>query len=290
MLEAYDFKEVFTIREIACLALGVDPASSTIPEALRGPYDVIARAARVAANAGAGTCAKAHFNGQTHRDLTKGPLYPGWALERIPGDDEVPAWTPIDDRSRWPEADFDPGALDSWTFSRARVAEWLAGRDFRPMYDFSRRGGFFPPAVADISAAAAADAAERRFSAEQAHAGFRRIADATSLTAELPSALRTDPAAVMRHRIARDLLTPVIERARRASSNHNDSAAVMAELERLARLPEASRPAPLAGVTSGGVQWRNGGTIQTLTRKALGDRLRRAQARAGAPGRAQARK
>lgn len=82
------------------------------------------------------------------------------------------------------------------------------------------------------------------------------------------------------HRIGRDVLAPVIDRARSVSSDGADTARVMAELERLARLPDSERPAPLAGVTSGGVQWRDGGVIKTLTRKALGDRLRRWRAAA----------
>ena len=89
-----------------------------------------------------------------------------------------------------------------------------------------------------------------------------------------------DTRAVVTHRLGRDLLAPVIDRVCSEVSNASDSAAVMAQLERLARLPEKDRPAPLAGVTSGGVKWRDGGTVKSLTRKALGGRLRRrAQAR-----------
>lgn len=78
------------------------------------------------------------------------------------------------------------------------------------------------------------------------------------------------------HRISRrDLLGPVIDIALKAVSGPADKAGVMVELERLARLPDGTRPAPLAGVTSGGIQWHNGGQVKVLTRKALGDRLRR---------------
>lgn len=91
------------------------------------------------------------------------------------------------------------------------------------------------------------------------------------------------------HRLARDLLSPVLDQARRAVEDPDDAAAVMAELERLARLPDGERPAPLSGVNSGGVQWHDGGQVRRLNRKALGDRLRRAAARAGAMRRAEAR-
>jgi hypothetical protein len=73
----------------------------------------------------------------------------------------------------------------------------------------------------------------------------------------------------------RDVLVPTIERAQRAVADRFDTASVMAELEKLARLPQSSRPPPLAGVTSGGVQWLDGGVTKTLTRRALGERLRR---------------
>ena len=92
-----------------------------------------------------------------------------------------------------------------------------------------------------------------------------------------------DARAAVTHRVARDLLTPAIDRACSAVLNASDSAAVMVELERLAWLPDKERPAPLAGVTSGGVQWRDGGTMKTLTRKALGDRLRRRALRRAEP-------
>lgn len=96
---------------------------------------------------------------------------------------------------------------------------------------------------------------------------------------------RDHAAATKVHRIGRDLLAPVIDQARRAVADGSDSAAVMAELERLARLPDAQRPAPLAGVNSGGIQWRDGGAVKTLTRKALTMRLQRhAQSRRVTPG------
>lgn len=79
------------------------------------------------------------------------------------------------------------------------------------------------------------------------------------------------------HYIGRDVLHPVVQRARAVVVDSNDSAQVWAELERLARLSDSQRPAPLAGVTSGGLQWRDGGRTKVLTRKALGDRLRRAR-------------
>ena len=97
---------------------------------------------------------------------------------------------------------------------------------------------------------------------------------APSARVRLPAPAGT-PQPVRRHLIGRDLLAPVIDQACSAVANPSDTAAVMAELERLARLSDKARPAPLAGVTSGGVQWLDGGTVKTLTRKALTQRLRR---------------
>ena len=90
-----------------------------------------------------------------------------------------------------------------------------------------------------------------------------------------------------RHRTgAHDLLAPLIERVCHTLDTC-ESATVMAELERLARLPETDWPAPLAGLTSGGIKWHDGGQVEILTRKALGDRLRRrAEARRGSQRRA----
>ena len=96
---------------------------------------------------------------------------------------------------------------------------------------------------------------------------------------ERPKSPPSETPTVRKHRSGRDVLAPVIERVRRTVGDGTDTAQVMAELERLAGLPELERPAPLAGVTSGGVQWRDGGVVNVLTRKALGDRLRRAAAR-----------
>lgn len=132
---------------------------------------------------------------------------------------------------------------------------------------------------------------------ESAGYGFPSL-DADANTADNAGLVKSHQAAqgsidreVRTHRVARDLLTPVIERACNLVDNKDDAAAVMAELERLARLPEKDRPAPLAGVTSGGIQWRDGGTLNTLSRKALGDRMRRrAKPRQAAQGLGQARR
>ncbi len=75
----------------------------------------------------------------------------------------------------------------------------------------------------------------------------------------------------------RDVLWPVIEMAQNAAADRFDSAAVWGELERLARLPNKDRPAPLLSVNSGGVSWLDGGQVEVLTRRALGNRLRRAR-------------
>lgn len=69
-----------------------------------------------------------------------------------------------------------------------------------------------------------------------------------------------------------DVLWPIIEKAMHIA-NSNKTAAVWAQLERFAALPD--KPAPLQGVNSGGIQYRNGLKIPTFTIKALGDRLRR---------------
>lgn len=89
-----------------------------------------------------------------------------------------------------------------------------------------------------------------------------------------PSAVEPTPSP-RRHRLGRDLLAHVIVRARTAAGDASDSAEVMAQLEKLARLPDATRPPPLVGVTSGGVQWLNGGVTKVLTRQALWKRLKR---------------
>jgi hypothetical protein len=80
------------------------------------------------------------------------------------------------------------------------------------------------------------------------------------------------------HRLAtrRNSLLPVIEQAQKLAGNPWDVAAVWVQLEKSARATDP--PAPLCGVNSGGIQWRDGGRIATFTRKALSDRLRRARA------------
>ena len=111
--------------------------------------------------------------------------------------------------------------------------------------------------------------------ADAAAKGARQVKapDLIHEAAESVVAARVVPLATRTHRLQRDLLAPVIDRACSAVTDSTDSASVMAELERLARLPD--RPTPLSGVTSGGIQWRVGGIVKILTRKALGDRLRR---------------
>lgn len=76
----------------------------------------------------------------------------------------------------------------------------------------------------------------------------------------------------------RDLLTPVIEAAQQGCTDPLDTAAVWAQLERLAT--DLGRPAPLEGVNSGGIHYRNGKNTVVFTKRALEKRL--ARARAGA--------
>ena len=74
-----------------------------------------------------------------------------------------------------------------------------------------------------------------------------------------------------------DILTTLIRQALddTGQSPNGNRAVVWTELERRARLPEESRPEPLRGVTSGGIQYVKGGRTMVLTRRAFGDRMRR---------------
>ncbi len=69
-----------------------------------------------------------------------------------------------------------------------------------------------------------------------------------------------------------DALWLVIERAREEAASELPGP-IWAHLEALARSP--APPPPLAGVTSGGIQYKLGGRVKTFTRKAFGERLRR---------------
>ncbi|MCA9645911.1 MAG: hypothetical protein KC492_34710, partial [Myxococcales bacterium] len=77
------------------------------------------------------------------------------------------------------------------------------------------------------------------------------------------------------YRMGRDLIAPIVGKACSAVPDPFDTAAVFAELERLARLPDKERPSPLTGVDSGGVSWMDGGVKKKLTRRNLGQRLNR---------------
>lgn len=125
-------------------------------------------------------------------------------------------------------------------------------RDIRPFYDWVH--------VGDLNA---------WLEANEPHLAFRFGPKPAALSGTAA------PKASMKHRIGRDVLSPLLEKVQRGLELPYDTASVMAELERLARLPDAERPAPLVGVNSGGVQWRDGGATKSLTRRALGDRLRR---------------
>jgi hypothetical protein len=73
-----------------------------------------------------------------------------------------------------------------------------------------------------------------------------------------------------------NVLTAVIAQAeQRAGGQAATAAQVFAELEHMAR--QAQPPVPLKGVTSGGVQYHDGGKVRTFTVGALRDRRRRAR-------------
>lgn len=77
-----------------------------------------------------------------------------------------------------------------------------------------------------------------------------------------------------------NVLTHVIACAMDEAGTNSDAARIWIALERLAN--QEKPPAPLIGVNSGGVQYSDGGKKKTFTRKALGDRLRRARKRESA--------
>ena len=92
-------------------------------------------------------------------------------------------------------------------------------------------------------------------------------------------------ATVLVHRLKNrrgDLLTPVLDRALGLAGGLDaPPSAVWAQLERLAA--SESPPAPLEGLTQGGVVYRDGSQKKTFTSRALGDRLRRLRQRRDKP-------
>jgi hypothetical protein len=89
------------------------------------------------------------------------------------------------------------------------------------------------------------------------------------------------------HRIADnrgDALRPHIEYALRTAGPNASAPLAWAEFEKLAR---NNPPAPIKGVTSGGVQYHAGGQVKVLTSRAFADRIRRMKgdARLAAPSR-----
>lgn len=171
-----------------------------------------------------------------------------------------------------------PAALNRWAaLNGGTVAVWLP-EQFEPVQALLRRAGEsgalpFPAKPADVIEWAMSKKLRLPAPLIPAGAVVRRGQWVTEGPAAAPAEATTTGRRT--HRLGRDLLAPAIDRACCAVPDPTDSASVMAELERLARLPEKDRPPPLSGVTSGGIQWRDGGGTKTLTRKALGDRLRR---------------
>lgn len=82
-----------------------------------------------------------------------------------------------------------------------------------------------------------------------------------------------------------DALKPHIECAFRTAGPNASAPQAWAEFEKLAR---SNPPAPIKGVTSGGVQYHAGGQVKVLTSRAFADRIRRMK-RGRAPSRAKPR-
>ena len=139
---AFDFRDDFALHEIASLCIGLDPAhpmpSDNDPS--RTAYREIVSAATASAEMANAECARAHFENRARPSLYPNLLYTTWALQRIPTKTGEPAWEEIG-RDRWPEEGFDPSIVEEWRFDRQTVANWLSGRLFKPVYDFSRPGG-----------------------------------------------------------------------------------------------------------------------------------------------------
>lgn len=152
-LQVFDFRSEFNLHEVVSLCIGRNPRLA-VPEPgedQRTEYAELMNAARTAATGGTAACALAFIQGEFLPSLPKGPLYPIWALQRVPADDEFGAFVKIDG-ARWPEEGFDPGPPENWIFGRARIAQWLEGRNFKPAYDFAGAGGPFVTEVAAMGA------------------------------------------------------------------------------------------------------------------------------------------
>jgi hypothetical protein len=184
------------------------------------------------------------------------------------------------------------------TLNAAQAARLMSGLDPDIFADISKR-----PADADVaavcdkarnierlavaqgrsSAPAAAWLSWARDNKFKVHVGFRIEVEAQTAGAEglKPTERHSEPSSNPGQRSRRDLLTPLIEIAQQDCKDPYDTPTVWTKLLDMAR----ERRAPLLGKTEEGLQWVDGEDVpRYLSRKSLGERLRR-QKRAGAkPG------
>ncbi len=180
------------------------------------------------------------------------------------------------------------------TLNAAQAARLMSGLDPDIFEDLSKR-----PADADLaavcekarnierlavaqgrsSASAAAWLSWARDNKFKVHVGFRIEVEAQTAGTEgvKPTEPHSEPSSSPTQRSRRDLLTPLIEIAQQGCKNPYDTPAVWTKLLAMAR----EKRAPLLGATEAGLQWLDtDDSLQNLSRKSLGERLRR-QKRAG---------
>jgi len=176
-LRVFDFRDSFTLTEVACLCWGVNPEGfDTCDPSRRKLVEETLAAAVDAASSGAAECAIAWMTGGSQADLEPASLCPRWALERIPGAPGLEPWTPMPP-GRFPEAGFDHGPPESWAVNRERVAAWLTSRNFEPSYPFQPRGPRVGALAAELRGVRdALERANRSAQRRDIHATFERIA------------------------------------------------------------------------------------------------------------------
>ncbi|MDZ5457890.1 hypothetical protein [Azohydromonas lata] len=139
----YDFVRCFTLDELVCLCVGIEPSElkNASPRDLK-QYKIIRQEALFSA-----VCA--HTEGLltksrrgTRLDMRRGLLYPTRVIGNIPGDsEELRHW---EQHFGYNCNDLLPEGSEEWEFPREVIAEWLATRPaFKPAYDFSRKSGLF---------------------------------------------------------------------------------------------------------------------------------------------------